>query len=207
MMSRLVIYLRSKIKLLLRTNMLLGIPPPIVSAANSSLENAVVGAQEHKDRNASRPQAQNSSNGTETIMKYMTFGLYGSSWTAPSGEAQEYEKTPDIAPRHDSNDTSPVQARTQDLQHIEPRPVDSPKKRDHLPNVSKGCFLIGLKGDLENEGETDDEDNAVETGTNRDRDVEFRSLNNRILLRTLHIERKRSAAESVNDDFGDCMPS
>ena len=137
-------------------------------------------------------------------MKYMTFGLYGSSWTVPSGKTQKRQDISEVVSEDTSNDIGPTQARVQSLQNLEPKPVDSSKRRDLLHDVSKGCFLIGLKGDLENEGETDDDDHTVETGTDRDRDTETKSWNSRILLRTLQVERRRGSSNHVDDDIVDC---
>ena len=187
-----------------KSNILQGIPPPIVSAANSSLEKAVSQAQGRKGGDPSSPQVQSSTTGAETIMKYMTFGLYGSSQTTSQGKNKQQQETPKLVSGKDSNETKPSQARMKMLQELEPKPIDSLKGQGLLHDVSKGCFLIGLKGDLEDEGETDEEDDTAEAGSSRDHGAVSKSLNSRILLRTLHVERKRGGSKWDSDDMGDC---
>ena len=161
-----------------------GVPPPIVSAANRSLDKALKKAEQDQRRETESLAANKESGaGTEALMKYMTFGLYGSGWGLPNSRSDDQDKKPDegeesIAQRDPSKAVKPPTSTGGDLG------VASLNRR-----VQEGCFLVGLKGDLDDEGETDGED-MTDSGAEPEANAS-KAWNNRILLRTLHIERRQ----------------
>jgi hypothetical protein len=171
-----------------------GIPPPIISAASQSLNKAVSQAEQQQQRQAEIPTST-SMGGTEVLMKYMTFGLYGSGWGLTGS------KTPDLEENASRSGSEAIQNKPKTIKtpkSMEPEMTEtqiSPK----LPDFSKGCFLIGLKGDLDDEEALDFEDrtdSGGDIGLTKSRDY-----NSRILLRTLHVERKRVLSKSEEADI------
>ncbi|KAI9822750.1 MAG: hypothetical protein M1832_002983 [Thelocarpon impressellum] len=122
--------------------------------------------------------------GSETLMKFLTLG-YGSSW----GGAGPGPSSPAAA-------DGPGQAGSGSGRKLLSRSTS-----DELRTKSKGRFLIGLQGDLENEDGTDDEAAPVAKATS-DSDCEALAQEGRILPRTLHVEMSRRAPsdrELAND--------
>lgn len=167
----------------------LGIPPPIVNAANHSLDAAVSKVAKQKSQPESSTTTATSNLGTEALMKYMTFGLYGSGWGLPSNNSMDSSglnsikqdeldsKQPNSVKNLPTND-----AKVENQSSSDPAPV--------MYDALKGCFLIGLKGDLDDDGGTDEED-RTDSAEDQQGSTGPKAWNSRILLRTLHIERKR----------------
>jgi hypothetical protein len=145
-----------------------GIPPPIVRAAEKSLQKASAGVE--KGDKASGPDQKPllaSLGDTETWMKYMTLG-YGSAW---GGKKPAEEAQPTPQPTAPERTPSP-----EAMRYIEPEPdVDlvEEKLKLQIRQENDGYFLIGLKGDMY-ETEANDEDEE--------------EWNHRIPLRTVHVE-------------------
>lgn len=145
-----------------------GIPPPIVKSAESALAKASAAVdQSRKDGNQTSYQEPGtilaSLGDTETWMKYMTLG-YGTAWGGKKG-AEDASSTPSPSPSAEA------------MRYIDPAPdVDlaAEKMKAQIRQENDGYFLIGLKGDMD---DLDHDDNNDE-GT----------WNNRILLRTVHVE-------------------
>ncbi|KAL5114301.1 hypothetical protein ACEQ8H_007821 [Pleosporales sp. CAS-2024a] len=156
----------------------LGIPPPIVRAAEQSLHKASAGvAKADKAATTTTTHDQKpllaSLGDTETWIKYMTLG-YGTAWGGSgkkeTTEAQAEPMQPSVSAR--ARSPSPAAMR-----YMEPEPdVDMAEERrkTQLRQENKGYFLIGLKGDMDNPDVVDDEN-----------DDEW---NYRIPLRTVHVE-------------------
>jgi hypothetical protein len=145
-----------------------GIPPPIVKAAENSLEKASAAA-ERGGRGTSQEQKPllASLGDTETWMKYMTLG-YGTAWGGkkPVEEAQPASK-PDPPRRTPSPEA---------MRYIDPEPdVDlaEEKIKQQIRQENDGYFMIGLKGDMYDVDVDDENDD---------------DWNHRIPLRTVHVE-------------------
>ncbi|KAL6714994.1 hypothetical protein ACLMJK_007254 [Lecanora helva] len=165
-----------------------GIPPSIVtvdktrdsaSARSASVARSTSGTgnQLGKDTTPDDPVS-----GTETFVKYLTLGVYGSAWGIPSG-------------RPPVNDR--VSSLRKDITQEPDRKASSDKSKyaDNL-NASKGYFLVGLQGELE-------EDVQVKTAEPEETDVENSSerndSNSRVLMRTLHVERVKPKPSDPGD--------
>ena len=150
-----------------------GIPPPLVTPERKTHSKdaplSVKDAQLSTEPNQRAPDepTENSGSGTETLVKYLTLGVYGSSWGIPSGRPPAQE-------------------------------VNSGKVRIDQPEVPPGYFLIGLRGQLEEDAQVAVVEEDTETGTDRENTLEDRGdSNSRVVMRTVHVERaKRETAES-----------
>ncbi|KAI9753727.1 MAG: hypothetical protein M4579_005018 [Chaenotheca gracillima] len=158
-----------------------GIPPPIVSAAEASLKDATHAAaktQERKDESLSPESNAAASSSSETFMKYLTLG-YGSSWNFGGNQTSPDEHAKPVA----------------DAQEKE----TSPRKRPPKP---LGSYLIGFKGDLENDDFSETEVLAL---GGSDAEMESRKLSSRIALRTVTVEvdsSEKRSRENGNDRNG-----
>lgn len=173
-----------------------GIPPPIVSAAEQSLSKATSSATAIRDRSRTRQSTENnpsvepdnSTSSTDTLMKYLTLGVYGSSWGLSSGRpavqrlgSVDSQKTSSVNP----TDGEEVPA----MKHIDPKAEPGPDKdRDSAPGMeNSNCrFVIGLQGNLDVEHAEEDDAEIVGSGT--DHEAQSRDSNSRILIRALHTE-------------------
>ncbi|KAG9190474.1 hypothetical protein G6011_08562 [Alternaria panax] len=173
-----------------------GIPPPIVKAAENSLDKAAAAVESNKSQvspTVPEPQTMLSSLGdTETWMKYMTLG-YGTAWGGGGKKSAETSDSAASAPAPASVPaTQPARERTPSpvaMRYVDPTPDVDPaeeKIKQQIRLENDGCFLIGLKGDLQ-DLEVDEE--------NGDGD-----WNNRIPLRTVHVEVDRRAASTQTGD-------
>ncbi len=187
-----------------------GIPAPLVTAVERSLDSAIAKADKKalSDQHDGDPAASDGNNAStaeretmfnsEKMMKYLSLG-YGSSWTLnPNGF------NADSAPKA-LNDTNPENVKDNihiagsvaepQLEELDPTPeVSDEDERPFVQRLeeSMGKFLIGLSGDLENtefEDESNDEGRdsaAFESG------AKAREVPKRILLRTLMTEMSTS---------------
>ena len=171
-----------------------GIPPPIVTAANKSLQTALKHEEERRD--SASPETKNvSAGGTDVLMKYMTFGLYGSGWGLPASEssnaaANEKERNKGGASSHSKQVEGTQTSRNQETERVH-RATEDRKFRD-------GRFLIGLQGDLDDEGETEEDSGTDSGGENHV--SRPKGWNNRILLRTVHVERRTLQSEGTGNN-------
>ena len=179
-----------------------GIPPPIVRAAESSLDKAAAAVDNTKsgtDSSTSESKSMLSSLGdAETWTKYMTLG-YGTAWgggkkTTDSSQAASPAPESEPAP-------APARQRTpspEAMRYVEPAPDVDPaeeKMKLQIRLENDGYFLVGLKGDMQ-DLDVDDENGEG-------------NWNNRIPLRTIHVEIDRKAASlmTVTDGDSDETPS
>ena len=153
-----------------------GIPPPIVGPG-------LIRQSAPEPRKDDREGAvETSGNSTETIMKYLTLGVYGSSWGIPYGRPPVNQRVSSLRRENGSKRSGSS---------------DSSNMMTPEPEAPPGYFLIGLQGQLEEDVQVlpNEEDN--EEGTDQQNAPEDRSdLNNRIIMRTLHVERGK---ESMDD--------
>lgn len=168
----------------------LGIPPPIVKAAQSSLDKttaAIDNKKPEKDSPAAESKSMLASLGdTETWTKYMTLG-YGTAW----GGGKKTESPQEATPAPDSATTpspEPVRQRSpspEAMRYVEPAPdVDHAEERmkQQIRLENDGYFLVGLKGDMQDMNFDDENDEG--------------NWNNRIPLRTIHVEVENEDASS-----------
>ncbi|KAF2262298.1 hypothetical protein CC78DRAFT_534958 [Lojkania enalia] len=146
------------------------IPPPIVTAVETSLDQAsnAVDATANEDTNKSEPLIA-SLGDTETWMKYLTLG-YGTAWGGKRSQSREQVPQPEAEAERDTPPEVPMRL-------IEPEPdVDHVEEKlgAQIQAENTGYFIIGLKGDMADEDYDDDNDEG--------------DWNNRIPLRTIHVE-------------------
>lgn len=163
-----------------------GIPPPIVKAAETSLDKASAAVETTNDPEANRPELLTSLGDTETWMKYLTLG-YGTAWGARRGPSG------DQTPAQEPSDA--VETPEAPMRYVEPQPdIDSAaeKLKTQVQHENTGYFLIGLKGDMEEEDIDDENDGGA--------------WNNRTLLRTVHVElTKEIGPETPGSDIIDTL--
>ena len=165
-----------------------GIPPPIVTAVETSLDNAT-SATENPSAATAEP-IKGSTNDSETWMKYLTLG-YGTAWGGTRAPTSDQSSPSQVEPETRS-DSGRTLAKEATMRHIEPVPhVDQVEERRkaQIRQETKGYFLIGLKGDMENEqGDEEDDDEG--------------EWNNRIPLRTLYVELLGDISLDVSAEEG-----
>jgi hypothetical protein len=152
-----------------------GIPPPIVSAAEHSFDNASKAVESHRneDTDLSRSPFTN----PDKWMKVLTLG-YGSAWGAGTTKTSDSDdRTEDKIKNHEGIKVPEVNPK---LRYIDPKPdIDHVQAMMEIQaeQENHGYFLIGLKGDMEQA----DVENPDEGSDGDD-------WNSRILLRTVHVE-------------------
>ena len=166
----------------------IGIPPPIV-ASDRPRPNQNGGYTSNEDQGSKREEQRATNavtedpvSGTETFMKYLTLGVYGSTWGIPSGRPPTYHRVSSLRGEDDSMKT---------------QRLDSNKANtNEEPDASRGYFLIGLQGELEEDVQVDVEEQNTEPGTDNESAIgEDGSLHNRIMMRSLHVERRKQNPE------------
>lgn len=182
-----------------------GIPPPLVSAVERSLDNAIAKA----DAKASEPGEDNNARSTaetnsapaftaEKMMKYLSLG-YGTSWTLnPKGFSTENSskgsRDTDLRSDKDGVDTAESPLETQ-LQELDPTPEASDEEeRPFVQRLEEsiGKFLIGLSGDLENTEFEDESNDERASDLAPQSPIHVREASNRIFLRTLLVKMSMS---------------
>lgn len=175
-----------------------GIPPPIISAARQSSSKASTSARAARDRSATREHTENNSSvepssstsNADTLMKYLTLGVYGSSWGVSSArpavqrrESVHTRRTNRVNP----TDSQEVAA----MKHIDPKAEPTVDEDRELANTN--CrFIIGLQGNLEESEAEEDDAEMVESPT--DQEDGPRDSNSRILIRALHVKLSKAKA-------------
>lgn len=181
------------------------IPPPIVSAAEASLERATHSAQTSAGADAEDEKGWSSSlQDPEMWMKYLTLG-YGSSWGGSL-------KRPKRQPRQNSRQgPSKVEDKAEDknghvgkltLQDLDPQPEDEELAEAPIRQVfdkSPGCFLVGLQGDVENE--------EAHESVPGEAAVDDSTWNERIFIRSLYVSLARSSERLPGDVSASSMAS
>ncbi|EXJ77648.1 hypothetical protein A1O3_09876 [Capronia epimyces CBS 606.96] len=205
-----------------------GIPAPIVSAVEQSLEAATTkvssdGAGKNDNSEVLDLTEENQDDqrvsslfAKEKMMKYISLG-YGSSWTLnPKGFATDKASMRSNATDSQQSEDKPNSedaSAPQPLQELDPTPEASDEEEPLFVQrleQSIGKFLIGLSGDLENtEFETEPDEGTVdphsELTEHGSRSSPPASTSSRIFLRTLVTEMSPSrfshlSATSTMDD-------
>ncbi|KAI9811473.1 MAG: hypothetical protein M1827_005456 [Pycnora praestabilis] len=153
-----------------------GIPRSLISPAVTVDDR---GTKEKNLPTSSDQDADETTSWTETSLKYLTLG-YGSVWGGSSTKPPINRRVSDLRQSTDDVMSDGGPPADTPMQHVDPKAeYDVNEEDDFVQKRAKsiGHFVIGLKGDVENEGNTDDEGEAP---GDSDR-------GNRILLRTLHV--------------------
>ncbi|KAL8823111.1 MAG: hypothetical protein Q9191_006167 [Dirinaria sp. TL-2023a] len=168
----------------------IGVPPPLVGGRTfpSQLVNGKQSLEDDGKNSHERilPEktVEGDETGTETMMKYLTLGVYGSKWGIPFKKRpmsrqistlREEAKAGSSVTRSSSSDTS----------------ISGYHER--MP----GSFLVGYRGELE--AEYEDDDAETETGTELEDREGVRTQEHRIMIRTLHVDRKTPQTLAVSD--------
>ncbi|KAI4652458.1 hypothetical protein J4E93_002660 [Alternaria ventricosa] len=173
-----------------------GIPPPIVKAAENSLDKASAAVQNNKSQtDSTAPESKPmlaSLGDTETWMKYMTLG-YGTAWGGKKSAETSEPSVPTPAPPPPARERTPSPAA---MRYVDPTPDVDPaeeKMKQQIRLENDGYFLVGLKGDLQ-DLDIDDENGEGD-------------WNIRIPLRTIHVEvDRREASLKTEDGDSDSTP-
>ncbi|KAF2184283.1 hypothetical protein K469DRAFT_727228 [Zopfia rhizophila CBS 207.26] len=146
-----------------------GIPPPIVMAVEASLDKASTTVDSTGNAEATKSEPIMASLGdAETWMKYLTLG-YGTAWGGKRSQSPEqFLQSEADGTREPSPEIS--------MHYVEPEPdIDhaEEKLKTQIRRENDGYFILGLKGDMEENVDDDNDEGA---------------WNNRIPLRTIHVE-------------------
>lgn len=157
-----------------------GIPPPIVGPG-------LIRQSAPETRKGDREGVvETSGNSTETIMKYLTLGVYGSSWGIPYGRPPVNQRVSSLR-----GETGSKRSRSS----------ESDKLITQEPEVPPAYFLIGLQGQLEEDVQVLPTEEDMELGTDQENATEDRrDLNNRIIMRTLHVERGKGSMDESGEE-------
>ena len=167
-------------------------PPPIVRAKSFSADVPNTSPPPvHSSSKGVQPEVtqseSSSSVGADTLMKYLTLGVYGSTWGIPSRRAPVREGDSHIP--KESKSTAGVRKAGDNPQHA------------HEYSASYGHFLIGLQGELEHgvnvaddEGKRKKDD--AHQGSLEDQDRNEQGSNERTMLRTLQVQRHKPICTS-----------
>ena len=155
------------------------IPPPIVRSSHLSADIAKTsppvqfhskGAQQDEV-----PKKDDSLASTDMLMKYLTLGVYGSTWGIPSRKVPIHEQ---VSKTGKESGPSTVMRNADN---------NTPDCVEH--SRSCGHFLIGLQGGLDQEVNVADHTGEKEAHSNQRGHEE--GSNERTMLRTLHVRRHK----------------
>lgn len=177
------------------------IPPPIVSAAESSLKKATKSADSHAPANASDKGADGVSTSlgsSDVWMKYLTLG-YGSSWgraksNAPSQPAAlkdipaNQPKSTTVQSDGNPNPVAPLPVATPD----DFEPAKQEKTSKSRTAAESGRYLIGLTGVL------DTKNKPVSAQLADDEDDVGSNWSSRLSMRTLHVSVNTTEQTSLS---------
>ena len=184
-----------------------GIPPPIVSTVEASLDRASASAESNTAKQPPPPSEQSSNwnlGSSDKWVKYLTFGL------ASGGKRSESPKRPEGPRRTSTSSSKTVKGvsfpKSKDdkkdeppMQHLDPTPDGyqaqaALQRQRHQEN--KGHFLVGYRGDLDLEPAEDKNGNDSDSTIN---DSELPEAE-RNLLRTVKVELTEKG-DTTNDDL------
>lgn len=180
-----------------------GIPPPIVSAVEASLDRASASA-DSRAPNQPQPSSEQTSSwnlgSSDKWVKYLTFGL------ASGGKRSDSPKRPD-GPRRTSTSSSKTVRGVESkddkdeppMQLLDPTPdgyqaMNALQRQRQREN--NGHFLVGYHGDLDRKPAENNDDNDSDTTIN-DSEIPEAERNT---LRTVKVELAEKS-ESQNDDM------
>ena len=142
------------------------------------------------EQSAANSNSQDFTYGTETMVKYLTLGVYGSSWGIPSGRPPVSQQLSSLRKEESSKNRQPASS-----------DKEGTKTEVGLPG---GNFLIGLQGQLEEDLQISEDEQETEAGTDGGiTSEEGIMLKNRIVIRTLYVERAKKIAEGSDGSQAD----
>ena len=142
------------------------------------------------EQNKANFHSQDAGYGTETIVKYLTLGVYGSSWGIPYGRPPDNQRVSSLHKEDSSKQKKPISSDNEDS-----------KIESELPG---GYFLIGLQGQLEEDLQVIQDEQEIGIGTDEEYVFEEGTmLKNRIVIRTVHVERAQRKVESSDGSKAD----
>ena len=142
------------------------------------------------EQSAASRSSQNSGYGTESMVKYLTLGVYGSSWGIPSGRPPINQRVPSLRKEDGSKPRQPAKS---DIEGIQ--------TQSKLPG---GNFLIGLQGQLDEDMQISEDEQDTGMGMGKGKlSEEALMLKNRIVLRTLYVERAKRKVEDSDESQAD----
>lgn len=167
------------------------IPPPIVRPKNLSAD--LTNTSSSPARSSSkgvqpggRQSEDSSPAGADTLMKYLTLGIYGSAWGIPSRRVPVREGVSHFPRENKSN--AGLRKAGDNIQHAQEY------------STSFGHFLIGLQGDLEQGVESTKNEGARKADANHakleDQGRDEQGANQRTMLRTLQVQRHKQISAS-----------
>ncbi|KAL8639977.1 MAG: hypothetical protein Q9228_003048 [Teloschistes exilis] len=165
-----------------------GIPAPIVksqptepSAQQTCTASSNAGVTNKSKQILATPANDESASGADTFMKYMTLGIYGSKWGATLAGISEQPSSLETKEREPRKDK----------QHKETIERSSKPRSPQI--TSSGYFMIGLQGDLEEDMDAEDVKGEADGDAVGDGAMDQEpSINSRIMIRTLMVERSGS---------------
>lgn len=167
------------------SNQMPQIPPSIVAPEKRpSVQATKPTCEDSKElvtaaQDGSAAPVEDTASGTETLMKYLTLGVYGSAWGIPSGRPPALESSPSSL-----SGSGPKLVRSQNSEKA---------KAPESFLTTPGYFLIGLQGDLEDDTQAIDDERDKEPLSDREISHEDdKAFNGRIVMRTVHVERTKS---------------
>lgn len=166
-----------------------GIPAPIVgNPAGAHTRQQKTLQQSNGDikgkTEQSQPAAVNTESvfGADTLMKYMTFGLYGIRSNTPS--ANSVKRPSDVNERKgEKSEETGISGESKEHS-------STPRGQ----SISPGYFMVGLQGDLDNDLGSGDEELELDSATEREDVLEKKATSSRIVLRTLVVQRTENSA-------------
>ena len=168
---------------------LIGIPKPIVPPPNGRTRKSIKAPTPDGIPASNKQESahEDAAIGTETFVKYLTLGVYGSQWGIPSGRPPVNERLSNL---RGDNGKSPSSRSARSLSEPD-------------PELSSGYFLLGLLGELEEGIQGDVLVQESELDTDREVLSERGSSINRIVMRTVHVERNKTKRNEARNDSSD----
>lgn len=167
-----------------------GIPRPLIdtSRSTSQIQSREPSEQattpNEQIRKVAETAVDDSETSTETMMKYLTLGVYGSKWGIPFRRPLESSKISKLRNDERAQSSSPGR---DSINSRSPRSVDD----------ESGYFLIGYRGELDSDVEVEKQDDETDQ-EHADR-ISDENENSRTMLRTLYVRReKRKLLEASN---------
>ena len=170
-----------------------GIPRPLIDTSKSAsqIQSTKPSEQAATPNEQTRKIAENtvdgSETGTETMMKYLTLGVYGSKWGIPFRRPLENSKISKLRNEERAESSSPGR---NSINSRSSRSVDD----------ESGYFLIGYRGELDNDVEVETHDN--ETDQDHADRISDENQNSSTMLRTLYVRRQREKLLEASNSSG-----
>ena len=171
------------------------IPPPLVAAASSS---PAVGTKSKSENatpndklgNVSVADEEAHESSKDTIVKYLTLGVYGSTWGIPSARPPQSREFSRVRDESEGKSAQP--------------PVSTNSTSRKQNTKPTGYFLIGLQGSLDEDVQFFEDEQSSEPATEiKPTSTDGKEYNSRISKRTVNVERVRQD----NGQIGQQRPS